>query len=98
MEEDAEYEVIVVDSLTTATEDQYTIKNPVFRKGRSSDSLSVVVHKTPALKDKSVHLTLRLVENENFGLGYMAIRMYVFVLMICQRNRLGGRKRWNWHF
>ena len=57
--------------MTTATEDQYTIKNPVFRKGRSSDSLSVVVHKTPALKDKSVHLTLRLVENENFGLGYM---------------------------
>ena len=31
----------------------------------------MVVHKTPALKDKSVHLTLRLVENENFGLGYM---------------------------
>ena len=29
------------------------------------------VHKTPVLKDKSVHLTLRLVENENFGLGYM---------------------------
>ena len=69
LEEDAEYKVIVVDSLTTATEDQYTIKNPVFRKGRSSDSLTVVVHKTPVLKDKSVHLTLRLVENENFGLG-----------------------------
>lgn len=66
LEEDAEYKVIVVDSLTTATENQYTIKNPIFRKGRSSDSLSVVVHKTPALKDKSVHLTLRLVENENF--------------------------------
>ena len=69
--EDMEYRVIVVDSLTTATKDQYTIKDPVFRKGRSSDSLTVILHKTPALKDKQVHLTLRLVENENFGLGYI---------------------------
>ena len=71
LEEDMEYRVIVVDSLTTATKDQYTIKDPVFRKGRSSDSLTVILHKTPALKDKQVHLTLRLVENENFGLGYI---------------------------
>lgn len=71
LEEDLEYQVIVVDSLTTATEDQYTIKDPIFRKGRSSDSLTVVLHKTPALKDKQVCLTLRLVENENFDLGYM---------------------------
>ena len=34
LEEDMEYRVIVVDSLTTATKDQYTIKDPVFRKGR----------------------------------------------------------------
>ena len=71
LEEDMAYRVIVVDSLTTATEDQYTIKDPIFRKGRSSDSLTVVLHKTPALKDKQVYLTLRLVENENFDLGYM---------------------------
>ena len=49
LEEDTEYRVSVVDSLTTATGDQYSL---------------------PSLKDKQVYLTLRLVANENFGLGY----------------------------
>lgn len=71
-EEDKEYRVIVVDSLTTALPEQYFIPEPpIFHKGQSTDVLSVVMYKKPSLKDKEVFLTLRLVENENFGLGYV---------------------------
>lgn len=73
--EDTEYRVVVVDSLTTALPEQYTLpEHPVFHKGQSSDVLSVVLHKTESLKDKQVFLTLRLMENENFGLGYVGYR------------------------
>ena len=71
LEEDTEYRVIVVDSLTTATEDQYSLpEKTMFRKGEASDVLPVTLKKVPSLKDKQVYLTLRLVANENFGLGY----------------------------
>ena len=70
--EDMEYRVIVVDSLTTALPEQYTLPDPpIFHKGQATDVLSVVLHRKPSLKDKEVRLTLRLVANENFGLGYV---------------------------
>lgn len=72
LKEDTEYRVIVVDSLTTALPEQYSIpEHPMFHKGQSTDVLSVVLYKKPSLKDKEVFLVLRLVENENFGLGYV---------------------------
>ncbi len=42
----------------------------MFHKGMASDVLPVTLKKAPSLKDKQVYLTLRLVANENFGLGY----------------------------
>ena len=61
----------VVDSLTTATGDQYSLPEKLmFHKGMASDVLPVTLKKAPSLKDKQVYLTLRLVANENFGLGY----------------------------
>lgn len=73
--EDVEYSVIVVDSLTTALPEQYTLpEHPVFHKGQATDVFSVVVYKTESLKDKEVYLTLRLIENENFELGYVGYR------------------------
>ena len=75
LSEDTEYRVVVVDSLTTALPEQYTLPEPpVFHKGQSTDVFSVVLHKTGSLKDKEVHLTLRLMENENFELGYVGYR------------------------
>ena len=75
LSEDTEYKVVVVDSLTTALPEQYTLpKHPMFHEGQSTDVFSVVLHKTESLKDKEVYLTLRLVQNENFALGYVGYR------------------------
>ena len=72
---DMEYKVVVVDSLTTATPEQYELpEHPVFHKGSAVDSLPIVIKKVPSLKDKEVVLTVRLVENDNFGLGYWGYR------------------------
>ena len=71
LEEDTEYRVSVVDSLTTATGDQYSLPEKLmFHKGMASDVLPVTLKKAPSLKDKQVYLTLRLVANENFGLWW----------------------------
>lgn len=71
LSQDKEYSVVVVDSLTTATPDQYTLpEGPLFHKGSPVDSLPVTIHQVPSLKDKEVVLTLRLVDNAYFGLGY----------------------------
>lgn len=75
LSEDSEYSVIVVDSLTTATPEQYTLpEQPLFHKGSPVDSLPVTIHQVPSLKGKEVVLTLRLVENTHFGLGYNGYR------------------------
>ena len=64
-----------MDSLTTALPVQYTLpEHPMFHEGQSTDVFSVVLRKTESLKDKEVYLTLRLVENENFALGYVGYR------------------------
>lgn len=68
--EDTEYKIIVVDSLTTAKPEQYNLpEHPIFHKGSAVDSLEVTIYKAP-LENEEVVLTLRLVENTNFGLGY----------------------------
>lgn len=70
--EDKEYKVIPVPELTTAKIGQYTIPTPaIFRKGINTDTLYVTLHKDKVNKDEEVVLTLRLTENNNFGLGYM---------------------------
>lgn len=70
--EDTEYDVIVVDSLTTALPEQYSLPEPpVFHKGQASDVLNVTLYKKPSLQEKEVYLTLRLVATGNFGLGYV---------------------------
>lgn len=76
LEEDKEYKVAVVDTLTTASPDQYILpEHPVFHKGVASDSFAIVIKKTAALKDKEVVLTVCLQENDNFELGYQYCRM-----------------------
>lgn len=73
--DDTEYKIVVVDSLTTASPEQYELpEHPVFHKGTSMDSLPIVIKKVPSLKDKEVVLTVRLVENDYFGLGYWGYR------------------------
>lgn len=75
LEEDTEYKIVVVDSLTTAKSDQYELpEHPVFHKGTAVDSLPIIMKKVRSLYDEEVVLTIRLVENENFGLGYWGYR------------------------
>lgn len=72
---DTEYKIVVVDSLTTASPEQYALpEHPMFHKGSAVDSLPIIIKKVPSLKDKEVVLTVRLVENENFDLGYWGYR------------------------
>lgn len=72
LQTDKEYKVVPVPELTTAKSGQYTIPTPaLFRKGMSTDTLYVTLHKDKVATDEEVFVTLRLTENENFGLGYM---------------------------
>lgn len=88
--EDTEYAVVVVDSLTTAAPDQYTLpEHPVFRKGRATDSLEVIMHRVPSLHDREVYLTLRLTDNLNFKVGYVG---YTEVKL--RFNDIQGKPSW----
>jgi len=71
LKEDKEYKVTVVDSLTTAKKGQYSLPDKlIFRKNRSTDSLNVSVFKNKLSEGEEVVLTLRLINNENFKVGY----------------------------
>lgn len=68
----AEYKVIVVDTATTASAEHYSLPEHLFfRQGRSVDTLKVTVFKTASLKDREVVLTLRLVDSDDFKVGYV---------------------------
>lgn len=68
--EDLEYEVVVVDNLTTATPDQYSLPEKlVFRKGMLQDTLKITVYKDKIANDDERVLRLRLVETEDLKLG-----------------------------
>ncbi len=76
--EDKEYKIEVLDGededgvpYTTALSDHYEItETPIFRKDRVSDTLTVTLFKDKVKEGEEYYLTLRLVANENFGLGY----------------------------
>lgn len=71
--EDTEYSVVVVDSLTTASAEHYSIpEHPLFRQGKATDVFPVTLYKHPSLKGKEVYLTLRLKADNNFGSGYVS--------------------------
>lgn len=70
--EDKEYAVKVVEEKTTAKVGQYSIpEKPLFRKGVYIDTLYVTIYRDKMAADEEEVLTLSLVENENFGLGYL---------------------------
>ena len=71
LNEDKEYKVVVVDSLTTAKVGQYAFDEKLtFRRKVVEDSLCVKIFKSKLAENEEVVLTLRLIENENFTLGY----------------------------
>lgn len=71
LSEDKEYKVKVVEDMTTAKLGQYSYPEKlIFRKGLTTDSLYITIYRDKMAKDEEVVLTLSLVENENFGLGY----------------------------
>lgn len=88
--EDTEYAVAVVDSLTTATPDQYSLPDRlVFRKGKATDTLEVTMHRVPSLEGREVYLTLRMTENVSFRTGYMG---YTDVKL--RFNNAAGKPTW----
>ncbi len=70
-ESDLEYEIEVIDSLTTALSGEYRIPNKlIFRAGMVHDTLRLIVLKSDRLSTQDVKLSIRIKENENFNLGY----------------------------
>lgn len=67
---DREFAVTVIDSLTTATREEYAIKSAVIRAGMQKDTLWVTLKKTPRLDTESVSVAFALTDNENFAPGY----------------------------
>lgn len=68
--ENLPYEIEVIDSLTTAAPEDYSWTAPVFGAGRNRDTLWLEIHNTAHLNTETVRLEVRLVENENFRIGY----------------------------
>lgn len=71
LKEDTEYSVEIIDSLTTATPDEYALpKKILFRKGAPIDTLHISIFRKERLLQTSVTLALKIIENENFKIGY----------------------------
>lgn len=71
LQEELEYCVTIVDSLTDVKEGMVTYPEKLyFRKGVVMDSLWMTIHTDKVEKDKEFYITLRLIANENFGVGY----------------------------
>lgn len=76
--EDKEYEVVVLNGdnqlgvpYTTAKEGQYKVPEKlIFRKGVLSDSLTITVFRDKVSEGEEYYVTLRLISNDNFGVGY----------------------------
>lgn len=69
--EDKEYKVRVVTEATTARVGQYTLPEKlIFKKGVTTDSLNVTIHREALAEDEEVVLMLALEENSNFRVGY----------------------------
>ncbi len=72
-DKDRKYKVEVVADETTATDsdwDKTSIANTVLKAGEVFDTLNVKVFRTESLRTEWKHITFRIVENEEFGVGY----------------------------
>lgn len=68
---DAEYKVTVVDTLTNMGEGMITFPEKlIFKKGVTADSLWLTIHSDKVPEGGEFYVTVRVVENENFGVGY----------------------------
>lgn len=70
-EQPLEYKLIVVDSLTTADPTDYDIPTGLkFAAGKNIDIVNITIKNVrPELLNKSVYVTFRIAENENFKPG-----------------------------
>lgn len=68
LDEDTEYSLRVIDSLTTATKEQYKMPFPVFRANHTKDTLEVTLVKMDGIEE-NVTLVLELEENTHFQPG-----------------------------
>ena len=60
----------IIKEKTTALPEDYTVElEQTFHAGVWSDYISIKLHRTAHLADKKVRLAVRLVPNENFGVG-----------------------------
>lgn len=68
---DAEYKMIVVDTLTSMEDGMVTLPDKfIFKKGVVADSLWLTIHADKVPDNGEFYITLRIVGNENFGVGY----------------------------
>ncbi len=68
---DAEYKMTIVDTLTSVGDGMVTLPDKfIFKKGVVSDSLWLTIHADKVPENGEFYITLRIVENENFGVGY----------------------------
>ena len=71
LQEDQEYRVTIVDTLTSVKEGMVTYPEKLyFRKGMVMDTLWMTIHADKVEKNKEFYITLRLIANENFAVGY----------------------------
>lgn len=86
--EDMPYRVEVVDSVTTALPSNYLLPEAVFREGRVTDTLVVVLQKTDGLKE-NVSIGLQIEPNAYFAQGVAGMRRLRIVL-----NNVPSRPLW----
>ena len=70
LEEDQTYRLEIIKERKTALPEDYTVElEQTFHAGVWSDYLSIKLHRTAHLANEKVRLAVRLVPNENFGVG-----------------------------
>lgn len=70
LDQEKEYKVKVVDSLTTATPDEYHLHKLIFRAGEIEDLFKVDLIKSARMSTQRVKVVFQIEENENFRKGY----------------------------
>ena len=67
---DLDYELMIDSDMTTASSADYTFETKkVWKANRNKDTIKITLHKTSALDNQVVRLTLRVKENDNFRVG-----------------------------
>lgn len=76
LSEDTEYAMMKIDSLSTAKEEMVSLPDRLlFKKGVVVDSLWVTIHKDKVETGGEYYVTYKLIENENFTIGYTGYTM-----------------------